>query len=114
MGSLAKHGPHGAMPLPEPLHEALRALVAEMMGTVAGTPAPGRHVSFAVIGGGGVKAAELAAMLSALFGLDLPRDAVLDAPTPDSLARAVGGRWLAAGGTVKELADCVRAIADDF
>jgi hypothetical protein len=114
MGSLAKHGPHGAGALPEPLHQALRALVAEMMGTVAGTSAPGRHVSFAVIGGSGVKAGELAAMLSALFGLDLAGEAVLDAPTPDSLARTVAARWLASGGTVNELAACVRAIAEDF
>ena len=49
-------------------------------------------------------------MVNALFGLDLPADAVLRSPTPDSLARTIESSW---GASPADLVALVAAIADD-
>ena len=71
-------------------HEALRGLVAEVMGLD-----------------------ELAPMLNALFGIDLREEAVLAAPTATELARLVEEAWFRSGGTARELAQRIAVLDDD-
>jgi hypothetical protein len=107
------HRRRGRAAVPDALHEALRALVAEMIGAVAGTRPPGSHVSLVALGAGRQQATELAAMLRALFAGRLSDQDVLRSPTPDALARTIEVAWFDAGGTVAELAERVAALAED-
>ncbi|MGH2781496.1 MAG: hypothetical protein ACRDLA_08840 [Thermoleophilaceae bacterium] len=74
----------------EALRGALRAVVAEIMGT-----------------------AEPVQLLNALFGLELPEDVVLSAPTARALAHSVERAWFDGGATEDELAERLTALADD-
>ncbi len=94
------------------VHLRLTELVAEMMGEARGGSAPRSHASFLALGGTEAQAAELARMVNALFGLDLPGDIILRSPTPDALARMIETEWYEGGGTAVALLDLVGAIAD--
>jgi hypothetical protein len=82
------------------VHTALRGLLAEMIGPIA-------------VGGDAEAAAELAEMLSAVFGLDLAADTIMRSPAPDALARCIETAWYEGGGSVEELADRLSALADE-
>jgi len=99
--------------LVDAIHDALRELIAGMMGASAGRSSPAPHVSFFALGASDAQALELAEILSAVFGLDLPADTVMRSPTPDALARSVETAWYDGGGSVEELADRLTALADD-
>ncbi|MGH2714001.1 MAG: hypothetical protein ACRDSN_09035 [Pseudonocardiaceae bacterium] len=72
------------------VREGLRRLVAEMMGLD-----------------------ELVPMLNALFGIRLPEDAALRAPTATDLARLVEEAWFGSGATADELVERIAALADE-
>jgi hypothetical protein len=93
-------------------HEGLCGVVAEMMGAACDRPVPRAHLSFFALGGTDAQAAELAQMVNALFGLDLPADIILRSPTPDALARAIEIAWFDGDGTAADLLDLIGAIAD--
>ena len=78
--------------VPDAIHDALRGLIAEMLRADPG---------------------ELVPMLNALFGLHLPHDALLSAPTPAILARRVESAWFDGGDTQEELAERVAALVED-
>jgi hypothetical protein len=92
------------------LHASLCDLLAAMMAEVTGRTPPRPHSSFLALGGGETDARELTHMVNALFGLELPPDAVLRSPTPDSLARTIESSW---GAGPADLVALVAAIADD-
>jgi hypothetical protein len=95
------------------IHESLRELVAGMMGSATGRSSPAAHVSFFALGATDAQALELAEILSAVFGLDLPADTIMRSPTPDALARCIETAWFGGGGSAEELADRLSALADD-
>ena len=92
------------------LHASLCELLGAMMAEVTGHAPPRPHSSFLALGGGETEAAELTSLDNALFGLDLPADAVLRSPTPDSLARTIESSW---GASPADLVALVDAIADE-
>jgi Phosphopantetheine attachment site len=102
-----------AVALLDAVHDALRGLLSGMLGAVAGSSPPAPHVSLFAIGGGQDQAVELAAMLSAVFGLDLPGDTVVRSPTPDSLARSVTTAWFEDGNSLEDLVERLTALAED-
>jgi hypothetical protein len=95
------------------IHDALRGLIAGMMGAATGRSAPAPHVSFFALGGSDAQALELAEILSTLFGLDLAADTVMRSPTPDALARSIETAWFGGGGSANELVDRISALADE-
>jgi hypothetical protein len=97
------------MALVDSLHGQLCRLLAELMEHAAGRPVPRAHVSFLALGATEGQAAELAAMINALFGLDLPADVALRSPTPDALARTVEAAW---DGDPADLGELIGAIED--
>ena len=97
------------MALVDSVHTSLCDLVAEMMSTVSGRAFPRAHLSFLALGGTEAQASELTRMINALFGLDLPGDAVMRSPTPDALARTIESYWHASPLDLHEL---VAALAD--
>jgi hypothetical protein len=99
--------------LVDAIHEALRELVAGMMGAATGRSSPAPHVSFFALGGSDPQALELAEILSAVFGLDLAADTILRSPTPDALARSIETAWFEGGGSVEELAERLTALVDE-
>jgi hypothetical protein len=84
----------------ETVHPALRALLADMIGPFA-------------LGEDGETAAELADMVRAVFGVELPIETILSSPKPAGLACAIEEAWLETGGTVEELGDRVAALTDE-
>ena len=96
--------------LMETVLDSLSELVASLMGAACSTAPPRPHLSFLALGGTEQHADEISRMVNALFGLDLPADAVLRSPTPDSLARTIESSWGASPG---DLVALVAAIADD-
>jgi hypothetical protein len=92
------------------LHASLCELLGAMMAEITGHAPPRPHSSFLALGGGETEARELAHMVNALFGLELPPDAVLRSPTPDSLARTIESSW---GASPADLVALVAAIGDD-
>jgi hypothetical protein len=102
-----------AAALVDATHDALRELIAGMMGAATGRSSPAPHVSFLALGGSEAQALELAEILSAVFGLDLAADMVMRSPTPDALARCVAAAWHEGGGSVEELADRLTALVDE-
>ena len=97
------------MALVDSLHEQLCRLLAELMEHACGRPVPRAHVSFLALGAGEGQARELAAMVNALFGLELPADVALRSPTPDALARTIESVW---EGDRTGLRELIGAIAD--
>ena len=95
------------------IHDALRELIAGMMGASTGRSSPAPHVSFLALGGSEAQALELAEILSAVFGLELAADTVMRSPTPDALARCIETAWYEGGGSVEELADRLTALVDE-
>jgi hypothetical protein len=91
------------------LHEQLCRLVAELMEHAAGRPVPRAHVSFLALGATEGQAHELASMVNALFGLELPEDVALRSPTPDALARTIESTW---EGDPADLGELIGAIED--
>jgi hypothetical protein len=91
------------------IHSSLCELIAEMMSTACGRALPRAHLSFLALGGTEAQAMELTNMVNALFGLDLPADAVMRSPTPDALARTIESSWRA---SMNDLAERVGAIAE--
>ena len=83
----------------DPVHAALRRLVAGMMGPIAA--------------GGAARAYELTEMLNVLLGLDLPPDTVVRSPTPDALARSLMTAWFEDGNSVEDLLERLTALAED-
>jgi len=83
-------GPH--LQAPDALHETLRGLIAEMLRA---------------------NPEELVPMLNALFGLQLPHDALLSSLTPAVLARRVESAWFDGGETQEELAERLAALVED-
>jgi hypothetical protein len=108
----AARGSDDALLLLDTVHVALSEVVAEMMGAACGRPPPHSHASFPAIGGSEAQAAELAQMVNALFGLDLPADIIMRSPTPDALARTIAGAWFDGAGTAADLIELIEAIAD--
>ena len=94
-------------------HTALRDFAADMMSAATGRSAPAPHVSFFAMGGSNAQALELRQMLNALFGLELPADALVRSPTPDALAHAVESAWFDGGGSADELLERIAALADE-
>jgi hypothetical protein len=94
-------------------HDALRELIAGMMGAATGRSSPAPHVSLFALGATDAQALELAEILSAVFGLDLDADTVMRSPTPDALARSVETAWYEGGGSAAELADRLSALVDE-
>jgi hypothetical protein len=97
----------------ETIHESLRDLIAGMMAATTERSTPAPHVSFFALGGKDAQAFELVQVLNAVFGLDLPSDAVLRSPTPDALARSVETAWFDGDGTADDLAERLAALGDD-
>jgi hypothetical protein len=97
------------MAVVDSVHARLATLLAGMMGTVCGRPAPRAHLSFMALGGDEPEAAELASTINAVFGLSLSGDVVMRSPTPDALARTIESSWGASPGDLLEL---VEALAD--
>jgi Phosphopantetheine attachment site len=97
------------MALVDSLHEQLCTLIAELMESASGRPVPRAHVSFLALGASEGQARELASMVNALFGLELPGDVALRSPTPDALARTIENAW---EGDPAGLGELVGAIAD--
>jgi hypothetical protein len=95
------------------VHTSLSGLLAEMMAAATGRSVPAPHVSFFALGARDADALELRQMVNALFGLDLPADAVLRSPTPDALARSLEDAWSERGGSEDELAERIAALASD-
>jgi Phosphopantetheine attachment site len=91
------------------VHEQLCELLAEMMSDACGRPVARPHLSFLALGGTDAQAAELARMVNALFGLDLPADIIMRSPTPDALARTIETSWY---GDVGDLIQLIEALAD--
>ena len=91
------------------LHLQLADLLAAMMGSVCGRPAPRAHLSFLALGGGEAEAAELAQTVNAVFGLGLTAEIVMRSPTPDSLARTIESAWASSPADLVEL---IEALAD--
>jgi hypothetical protein len=108
----ATRGSDDALALLEAVHAALCALLAEMMGAACGCPPPRSHASFLAVGGSEAQAAELAQMVNALFGLDLPADIIMRSPTPDALARTIAIAWFDGDGTAADLIELIEAIVD--
>jgi hypothetical protein len=106
------HADRGAAAL-ETIHEPLRDLIAGLMASTTQRSKPSAHVSFLALGGGNAQAFELVQVLNAVFGIDLPSDAVLTSPTPDALARSVEIAWSEGEGTAEELAERLAALTDD-
>jgi hypothetical protein len=97
------------MALVDSLHEQLCRLLAELMEHACGRPVPRAHVSFLALGATEGQAHELASMVNALFGLELPVDVALLSPTPDALARTIESAW---EGDPAGLGELVGAISD--
>jgi hypothetical protein len=97
------------MAVVDSVHARLADLLAGMMGSICGRPAPRAHLSFLALGGGEPEAAELAQTVNAVFGLSLSGDSVMRSPTPDSLARTIESSWGASAG---DLMDLIEALAD--
>ena len=103
---------NSGMAVVDSAHASLCEVVAELMAEVRGGAPPRSHLSFLALGGTEAQAAELAQMINALFGLDLPADIILRSPTPDALARTIGTAWFDGGGTAADLAELIEAIRD--
>jgi hypothetical protein len=84
----------------ETVHLGLRALLADMIGPVA-------------LGGDPEAAAELAEMVSAVFGVELGVETILGSPKPAGLASAIEDAWFGGGGTMAELQERVGALTED-
>jgi Phosphopantetheine attachment site len=95
------------------IHDALRSLIASVMGGVTGRSAPAPHVSFFALGASDAEAADLTQTFNAVFGLDLPADTVMRSPTPDALARSIETAWFDGDGSTEELIERLAALADD-
>jgi hypothetical protein len=106
------HADGGAAAL-DTIHDSLRDLIAGMMATSTERSKPAPHVSFFALGAENAQAFELVQVLNAVFGLDLPSDAVLRSPTPDALARSVETAWFDGDGTTEDLAERLAALGDD-
>jgi hypothetical protein len=106
------HADRGAAAL-DTIHDSLRDLIAGMMATSTERSKPAPHVSFFALGAENAQAFELVQVLNAVFGLDLPSDAVLRSPTPDALARSVETAWFDGDGTTEDLAERLQALTDD-
>ena len=91
------------------LHARLADVIAGMMGSVCGRPAPRAHLSFLALGGGEPEAAELAQTVNAVFGLSLTGEMVMRSPTPDALARTIESSW---GANPTDLIELVEALAE--
>jgi hypothetical protein len=97
------------MAVVDSLHARLADVLAGMMGTVCGRPAPRAHLSFMALGGGESEAAELAQTVNAVFGLSLTSEMVMRSPTPDSLALTIESAW---GSSPSDLIGLVEALAE--
>ena len=97
------------MAVVDSLHLRLADLLAAMMGSVCGRPAPRAHLSFMALGGGETEAAELAQTVNAVFGMSLTGEMVMRSPTPDSLARTIESAW---GSSPADLIELIEALAE--
>ena len=91
------------------LHARLADVIAGMMGSVCGRPAPRAHLSFLALGGGEPEATELAGTVNAVFGLSLTGEMIMRSPTPDALARTIESSW---GASSTDLIELVAALAE--
>jgi len=97
------------MAVVDSLHARLADLIAGMMGTICGRPAPRAHLSFMALGGAEPEAAELAQTVNAIFGLSLTGEIIMRSPTPDALARTIESSW---GASPTDLIELVDALAE--
>ena len=97
------------MAVADSLHARLADVIAGMMGSVCGRPAPRAHLSFMALGGGESEAAELAQTVNAVFGMSVTGEMIMRSPTPDALARTIESSW---GASPADLIELVEALAE--